>query len=461
METRLKTVIVGTGVGGLTAAAQLIKKAKENPNQMYEVHIIEKRKISHFTRRQKLINNKNLASKLIDWDTYCCETFNIPTEADLSFFNKIPLSKEEKFVQKLFRQRAFENKFHALTGQIMPQNFSIKELQNALYSHIRKTNAQNIHFYWYEESCIALIDFAEKFIQINHQDKKISFDHLLICDGTKSETTLLVNKMLTDASYSSHFTFENAKVPTLYHCGVRIKLKSKFKSEQDLTKFLLRQQTVQYDEHQDRKNIITDKILALISQDNQNDQDGHEFLSKYFFLIDDNFYKQNFVKEADLRFYVTSEIPEYFHFITNQEKKRAVIIDWAILHVARAYNLPEDFFEFDSQGETEQHKINATTFSDGIRYCLEPVMELDNGIRIILIGDACMSNSYILGYSSRLALNQAISAVNTICSSQSIKEYNDMHAVNKERFLTDLNSIGSMFNRNFEKEYAEVPTCRK
>lgn len=61
-ENTENVCIVGTGVGGLTLAAILLKEISEQNKQNnmpinMNIHMIEKRDLT-FTRRQKLINNK-------------------------------------------------------------------------------------------------------------------------------------------------------------------------------------------------------------------------------------------------------------------------------------------------------------------------------------------------------------------------------------------------------------------
>lgn len=112
------------------------------------------------------------------------------------------------------------------------------------------------------------------------------------------------------------------------------------------------------------------------------------------------------------------------------------------------------FFEFDDKGETKEHQINALSFTNELVFSNNPSRQLNNGTRIFLVGDACMSSFYPAGFSSQIALNQAILAVDLICNPLiSLFQYNNFHQRNKTLLKSSIELIGKRVNRNFAAEY--------
>lgn len=440
-----RVAIIGAGPAGLVSLVEFIKQAKKNPERRFEVHIIEKRSLD-FDRRQKLVDevcfNSCLSSySVINWSQYCKDLFNPDSQL---FFSKIPVSsltKQQKFLSKFYRQESAPD--HPLIPRRFLSNFSIKELQLALFDYVQSTKQPNIHIHWHIQSWVTGINFKEKTLEIqgiNDEKSTIGFDHMINCEGGRGETIDIINRALPAVCWEK-FEFQSFKFPMLYHCAVRIKLKL----PKELNLYSV--QTA----------ISTDQLLEkflMLSPSLKKLPD--------FFVTDDNFYKINFYgNDFEPRIFIASEIPKEIYNNPNEEEKRSAIIRWAILIASMKYNIPEEYFEFDDKGENEQHKINALTFENELKFVSNAAIQLPNEVKVFLAGDAGMSNFYPAGYSSLFALNQGILAVQLICCShESIEEYIDTQQYYRRSLNGRLNSMNRTFGRDFTDEYKQQEAAR-
>ena len=144
-ETK-KITVIGAGLSGLVSIIECINKAKQNPSDFFELSIIEKRSLN-FNRRQKLIicrlnEFRSGTFPATYWQEFCEKNFDPYGDIKRQFnqFNQIdtqrmkPSNYREKFLYKLWRQENYYE--HKIRNTFVFKNFSIKELQLALYEHI-------------------------------------------------------------------------------------------------------------------------------------------------------------------------------------------------------------------------------------------------------------------------------------------------------------------------------------
>ncbi|MBA3660361.1 MAG: hypothetical protein H0W64_01405 [Gammaproteobacteria bacterium] len=455
-------IIVGAGLSGLTAIIKFLQNASTNPSLQFEINVIEKRSLN-FNRRQKLINlNKREFQNFHDfptsasnyWDGYCKQLFDPNDQYSLNHEKQLVhkvygimpeaiLSKREKFLRKLFRQDY--SYLHPFTNKKTFKNFSIKELQFALLEHINElqNSVPNVEINWHVESQIRNIDFETKELTVVAGDRTylLKFDAIFNCEGTKAETTDIINTSLPP-NVKEKFAFEKIDFPLLYHCAVRLKLKP---------------------------NVIPQEPKSLIKFFSQQKNKNHHLAKKFkkigfvsptppnLFIIDDNAYKYEFEKEKlSLRIFVASEIPKKIYDIPDLAERKKIIIQWAKLIASIRYGISDEFFEFDDRGETDHYQINALTFANELKAVNRPEITLPNGVVIFLVGDANLSNFYPMGCSALFGLNEAIEAVELICKeNQSKDSYVRLFNFYRLHLVNELEAMDSLLHRDFKAEIEE------
>lgn len=426
----MRHAIVGAGLAGLVAIIELYKKAITDQTKLIEINVIEKRSLK-FNRRQKIILTKKESLSLINknhctnWDDYC--------NKNLQGSSSTSANKKGRVLSKINRQRDFYQ--HPFFRHYVLKNTSIKELQFALLEQIHEyeKTIDNVKLNWHLNSQITEIDITNKQLTITdhlQQSKLVKFDTLLNCEGTKQETTILINQSMQCLDIQP-FVFSKFNFPIKYHCAVRLKLSlSAGQSTESL--FELSSQT----------EISQQSLLAKFAELGYLGQDLN-----IPYVIDDNYYHCNTNPQKELRLFVASMIPQCLHEITDSRLKKESIIQWAKLIAAIKYNLPESFFEFDSKGEEGSHQINALTFENELVYASKASAQFENGIKILLVGDAFMTSYYPAAISALFALNEACLAVKVITEpTVAMTEYEQLTELYKNELANELENSLRIFS---------------
>lgn len=395
-----KICVVGAGPAGLAAIAQLLETAKKDPSKKYEITLIEKRSLTDFKRRQKVIINPQTiipgSKKETRWDEFCKQLFDPNNELKLDQQGRllganhqpiINLNKRQKFLRKLMQQREdFE--------QTIFRNFSIKDLQNALLEHIKDTNSQSpqVKIELHEETIITEVDIQNKQLTTNN-NTSIPFDTLLICEGETRETTKKISEAIQKTEPKTKpFTYSPfSQQGNQYHCAVRLKLKTtKLACELDLN---------DHPRHKVKKQLR---------------QLGWDSPGLPIFVAESNAAMFTLYDDKNPRLFIASEIPKVIYDCQDKNIKRKRIIEWAKILASYRFGIPVDEFDVDIKGEDTTHQLNATTFQSNMGYVDNPVRILPNGAQFILLGDAAISPCYMIGLSSTMALHQAMTTVDCL-----------------------------------------------
>ena len=295
--------------------------------------------------------------------------------------NNKPINRREKFLYKLWRQEyCFLNDIRKVT---VFKNFSIKELQLALSEHIQHSLDSNINIVWHHPAIVKSINANDKELILENVNSKnttrLKFDDIVIAEGSTGEVTELINQSL-----GYPFKFKRFNFPILYHGSARLKLK--------MPSFNLLSQnnndfSAQFD-HQYPNKLSNEELLSKFKAPSVINQINS--LSE-FYVVDDNFYKYK-NGEGNLRLFVASEIPQSIYSIVDKREKKQAVIAWSKLIAALAYNISDDYFDFDNKGETNDSSINALTFDNELKHVEMPVYKLSPKNYIYLVGDAAISN---------------------------------------------------------------------
>lgn len=445
-------VVVGAGLAGLVTVIECINNARYNGNVLFNlnINIVEKRSLD-FNRRQKLIlvYPKELKYKATFWQAFCEKNFDLYGEIKRKFLTSIngnenesnkPINRREKFLFKLWRQES--TKLHEIRGIDVYKNFSIKELQLALYEHIQANSDSNIKIVWHQPATVKSINANSNELileDVNSKNKTLlKYDDIVIAEGSKGEVTEMINQTL-----GYPFRFKRFNFPVLYHGSARLKLKEpatpnplsqhNFKDEFD----------IQHPNKLSREELLIKfKTLGYQSDKLPN-----------LFIIDDNYFKYKNGK-ANLRLFVASEIPKLIYSIVDKREKKEAVIAWSKLIAALAYNISDDYFEFDPKGETNDSSINALTFDNELKYVETPVFKLSPTNYIYLIGDAAISNFYPLGFSSVIAATEASYVSQLVCNNNpACDKYTEQCRFYRMFVDSLLPTFNNILDRKFEEEF--------
>lgn len=436
----VKVCIVGGGPAGLVCAASMLEEAEKNPNTTYEITLIEKRDFD-FRRRQKLIITPSNAIqslykiKVIDslrWDVYCQQLFDskklLSTNSEGSLVSEgaviNDLNHQRKFLRKVMRQKEYITE---LFFQL--KNFSIKSLQNALLEFISEHKVKNVKIDLQKQVVIDGVNLVEGDITVGKlvDGKTIStpvpFDYLIDCEGEQRELVGLINNEIKDDAEKFHYTSMGKES---YHFAVRLTVKEV--ADGDYSAFLNKQRELLSEQRSSSYMPIFDDDLNEVME-----KLGWEESKDPLKIIDHNFYKESMnVKNWRPRLFIAGEIPQSIHDIKDPKEKREAILKWSRIIAARLMLIPEDCFQIDTTGEDEKHQLNAGTFVSKIKKVNNPVKQLPNGKYVVLVGDCAMSPYYPLGFSSTIALNEAVTVAkdivqNTVEETQRFKNFTDKY----------------------------------
>ncbi|OCH97117.1 hypothetical protein A8135_05670 [Legionella jamestowniensis] len=381
----IDVTVVGAGPAGLATIASLLEKAQKAPAVELRIDVIEKRK--EFTRRQKLIVPKTdiLPDPELRWDEFCHRLFDPHNELRINHHGELidthqnpinNLNKRQKFLRKLMRQK---------DNYPAPKNFSIKALQEVLKEHIDHQTIPNVKLQWHETRVIT-IDLQKKVLHLENE-KSVTFDYLLICEGEKRELVQELNNIISKDFTSSLTPFHYKKMGTpTHHIAARLTVKPLSK-EKTYQEFLAK----------NRKPIqLSAKELHSYGWD--------PLWGNPDCIFDDNLYKEN-LQDPNWkpRLFIASRIPELLHTNSNPVIKRRKALEWASFFAAKRVQVSADNFIIDEKGENDKQS-NINTFLSDMRYVDKPCRKLPNGGYIVLLGDCAMSPYYPVGISSAIPM---------------------------------------------------------
>ncbi len=452
-------VVIGAGLAGLVTIIECINNGRLNTDKFFNLHIVEKRSLD-FNRRQKITSTNLNEFKYgpypaTYWQEFCENNFDPNGAIKRKFLNSLngneneykkPINRREKFLFKLWRQ--VNNTFNEFRREPANKNFSIKELQLALYEHIQHSSVSNIQIVWHQPATVKSINANNNELILEDVNSKhhtlLKFDNIVIAEGSKGEVTEMINQTL-----GFPFKFKRFNFPILYHGSARVQLAAPLNQHHFLFRSSNNNSDFQAQFHNQYPKKLSNEELLIKFQALGYQSETLPNL----FIVDDNYYKYKNGK-ANLRLFIASEIPKSIYSITDKNLKKQVVIAWSKLIAALAYNISDDYFVFDPTGETNDSSINALAFDNELKYVEMPVFKLSSTSYIYLIGDAAISNFYPLAFSSIIAATEASYVSKLVCNNNpacdsyaKLCNYYRVFVANK---LPEFNGI---LNRNFQKEF--------
>lgn len=453
--------IIGAGPTGLMLLSALIAEAKNHPEKVINVDVIEKRSLTDFHRRQRIIVYPDETTPgtetRLRLDDFVKSIFDPNDEWHLNKNEELVdannnvmmnLNKRQTFIRKLLRMPED-------TELLIFKNFSIKDFQQALMEHLSDPNAQisNIEITWHNESIVSAIDLSQKTLTISakNSEKQIPFDVMLVCEGEKRQTTSLINQALPDTPFNFRpFTFQ----PPRYNAAVRLQIKKlhdinpNYKSYQEFFQ----------DAKSIKNNALQQSVLKTLSELNMSVNDLSEAVTDANTYIFDTPSTQN----KRLRIFIGGPIPKHLFDISDPQQKREAIIKWAKIQAIARFKLPAEYWEFDPTGEDNQHQLNAITFETSLTAVDNPIRIFPNHAAIILLGDCAISPFYQTGFSTTLILNQVVIAAKSLMQPNSenrfthlLKEFNLGKSVVKKNLKNIQDKITTKVSRQkgfFDKD---------
>lgn len=380
-------VIIGAGLSGLACAIEFLQYAKVHPSESFTIHLLEKRDFQ-FSRRQKLVNIKKQEFSFFKphsvryWDEYCQQQFSS---------QKDDADKRKKLLKQLSSQPDYY--LHPYIEAYVFKNFTIKALQTALFEHLldlQDLTPNAILMLYTKSQPVQIYPEEAKLVVVHAEGQQTIKDVSAIfnCEGGKHQVTELLNTTLKN---DAQFLYQTLSFPDTCHGAARFKV--------------------------DREQVLS---ISKVKEEHLKKFQALGWKSNKLpsvYIIDDN----NLKNKPNIKLFLATMLPKEYDLLDVKTRTEKII---AFLRqiASMAYKAPAEAFTVDDIDANDSSKP-VYFFKSRQEHADHTVCELQNGMKMYLVGDAALSNFYPAGYSSVIALNEACYAVKTFCQGAPLTEY--------------------------------------